>query len=306
MRPRPRRTMSRASVPVYMFCTFHRKGTMSTTALNTGVTGHDRTYHAERLLRKWHRVIRVERRAWTRDRRRLDELGATGRQEFADSDLADRETLSRVPGWDEPQRGAQPACADRSAFMACPALTRRPARPAASVRTRHWRPRQEECDATRPYADLDDLHAARARSFSRSGSGQAPDFPCPTSVQPFARIGRKRRTTRIEIADTRPLRGSSDVRDVAWAHHRRIELSGNGAASNVCSVEGARGHQLTQELERLSDIEVQLEIDAARTHATDAPSLIGRPSKHEADSAWRGHSHWASPLLAVLAIEAGR
>ena len=66
------------------------------TALVTGITGQDGAYLAQFLLAKNYRVIGAERRASTRNRMRLDELGITQDIEFADFDLADQGNIVRV------------------------------------------------------------------------------------------------------------------------------------------------------------------------------------------------------------------
>ena len=66
------------------------------TALITGITGQDGAYLAQFLLAKNYRVIGAERRASTRNRMRLDELGITQAIEFADFDLADQGNMVRV------------------------------------------------------------------------------------------------------------------------------------------------------------------------------------------------------------------
>jgi GDPmannose 4,6-dehydratase len=69
---------------------------MAKTALITGITGQDGVYLAELLLHKGYRVVGAERRASTRNRQRLDELGITNEVEFADFDLADQGNMART------------------------------------------------------------------------------------------------------------------------------------------------------------------------------------------------------------------
>ena len=69
---------------------------MGKTALITGITGQDGAYLAELLLSKGYTVVGAERRASTRNRMRLDELGITGLITFADFDLADQGNMMRV------------------------------------------------------------------------------------------------------------------------------------------------------------------------------------------------------------------
>lgn len=69
---------------------------MSKTALITGITGQDGAYLAELLLRRGYRVVGAERRASTRNRSRLDELGVTGDVAFVDFDLDDQGNMIRV------------------------------------------------------------------------------------------------------------------------------------------------------------------------------------------------------------------
>jgi GDPmannose 4,6-dehydratase len=69
---------------------------MAKTALITGITGQDGAYLAELLLNKGYTVVGAERRASTRNRMRLDELGITDALTFADFDLADQGNMMRV------------------------------------------------------------------------------------------------------------------------------------------------------------------------------------------------------------------
>ncbi len=69
---------------------------MGKTALITGITGQDGAYLAELLLNKGYTVVGAERRASTRNRMRLDELGITEKLTFTDFDLADQGNMMRV------------------------------------------------------------------------------------------------------------------------------------------------------------------------------------------------------------------
>jgi GDPmannose 4,6-dehydratase len=69
---------------------------MAKTALITGITGQDGAYLAELLLNKGYTVVGAERRASTRNRMRLNELGITDALTFADFDLADQGNMMRV------------------------------------------------------------------------------------------------------------------------------------------------------------------------------------------------------------------
>ena len=69
---------------------------MAKTALITGITGQDGAYLAELLLHKGYQVIGAERRASSRNRQRLDELGISADIRFRDFDLADQANMLRV------------------------------------------------------------------------------------------------------------------------------------------------------------------------------------------------------------------
>jgi GDPmannose 4,6-dehydratase len=75
---------------------------MGKTAIITGITGQDGAYLAELLLSKGYRVVGAERRASTRNRQRLDELGISDDIEFTDFDLADQGNIVRVLQTHEP------------------------------------------------------------------------------------------------------------------------------------------------------------------------------------------------------------
>lgn len=75
---------------------------MGKTALITGITGQDGVYLAQLLLQQGYRVIGAERRASTRNRQRLDELGISQDIIFADFDLADQGNIIRALQQHEP------------------------------------------------------------------------------------------------------------------------------------------------------------------------------------------------------------
>jgi len=69
---------------------------MSRTAIVTGITGQDGAYLAAFLLSRGYRVIGAERRASSRNRTRLAELGIEEAIEFADFELAETGNMIRL------------------------------------------------------------------------------------------------------------------------------------------------------------------------------------------------------------------
>lgn len=121
---------------------------------------------------------------------------------------------------------------------------------------------------------MDRLPIVLARPFNYTGVGQAPSFLLPKIVSHF-----RSRAGRIELGNLDVWRDFSDVRAVARAYRRLIEVCPAGQTVNVCS---GRLHSLREVLAmaaRISGHDLQVEVNPAFVRANEVTSLCGDPAR---------------------------
>ena len=121
---------------------------------------------------------------------------------------------------------------------------------------------------------MDRLPIIIARPFNYTGIGQAPQFLLPKIVSHF-----QRREKRIELGNVDVERDFSDVRSVASAYRRLLEIGVAGETFNICS--GA-AHSLKEVLAMMGEIagyEIEVSVNPAFVRANDVKRLQGNPAK---------------------------
>ncbi len=120
----------------------------------------------------------------------------------------------------------------------------------------------------------DKLPIVIARPFNYTGVGQSEAFLLPKIVAHF-----KRRATMIELGNLDVWRDFSDVRAVAQAYRRLLEVSPAGETVNVCS---GRTHSLREALamaETLSGHGIEVRVNPSFVRSSEVRSLCGDPSR---------------------------
>ena len=126
-----------------------------------------------------------------------------------------------------------------------------------------------------------------ARPFNYTGVGQAESFLLPKIVAHY-----KRRADEIELGNLDVWRDFSDVRAVADAYRRLLEVRPVGETVNVCS---GRSHSLREALsmaEAISGHSLQVKVNPAFVRANEVRTLTGDPAKLR-----RLIGEWGSPPL---------
>lgn len=121
---------------------------------------------------------------------------------------------------------------------------------------------------------LDSLPIVIARPFNYTGVGQAESFLLPKIVAHF-----RRGAEVIELGNLDVWRDFSDVRSVARAYRRLLEVRPVGETANVCS---GRAHSLREALaiaERITGHSLRVELNRAFVRANEVKTLCGDPSK---------------------------
>ncbi|MDN0076845.1 GDP-mannose 4,6-dehydratase [Crenobacter sp. SG2303] len=116
----------------------------------------------------------------------------------------------------------------------------------------------------------DKLPLIITRPFNYTGVGQADNFLLPKIVSHF-----RRRTAEIELGNLDVWRDFSDVRALATAYRRLIEVRAHGQTVNVCS---GRAHSLREALamcEAVTGHSIQIRVNPAFVRANEVKTLCG-------------------------------
>lgn len=134
---------------------------------------------------------------------------------------------------------------------------------------------------------LEKLPIVIARPFNYTGVGQTENFLLPKIVSHF-----RRREEVIELGNLDVWRDFSDVRAVARAYRRLLEVRPAGETVNICS---GRAHSLREVLamaEAISGHAMRVAVNPAFVRANEVKTLCGDPSKLRALI-----GEWDTPLL---------
>lgn len=118
------------------------------------------------------------------------------------------------------------------------------------------------------YADR--LPLVVTRPFNYTGVGQAPQFLIPKLVEHFA----ERRAV-IELGNVDVVRDFSDVRAVAEAYTRLLEVPAPPAVVNLCSGVGRSLQQVLDDLTALSGHRIEVRVNPRLVRANEVHRLVG-------------------------------
>lgn len=131
---------------------------------------------------------------------------------------------------------------------------------------------------------MDKLPIVIARPFNYTGVGQSPDFLLPKIVEHF-----RRRAEVIELGNLDVWRDFSDVRAVAHAYRRLLEVRPVGATVNVCSGQTHSLREVLSMAQRISGHSLQVRINPAFVRANEVKTLCGNPERLRGlIGEWRG------------------
>lgn len=134
---------------------------------------------------------------------------------------------------------------------------------------------------------FDRLPIVITRPFNYTGAGQSESFLIPKIVNHF-----KRGAKEIELGNCDVFRDFSDVRALANAYRRLIEVRPVGQIINVCSGKSYSLREVIAMAEKIAGADIKVKVNPAFVRANEVRSLLG--------SAERLHSiigEWTSPPL---------
>lgn len=134
---------------------------------------------------------------------------------------------------------------------------------------------------------LDRLPIVIARPFNYTGVGQSQDFLIPKIVGHFQCCA-----ARIELGNLDVWRDFSDVRALAEAYRRLLEVDATGQIVNVCSGRTLSLRQVLSMMEKISGHFMEVEVNPAFVRAGEVKTLGGNP-RHLCSLI----GEWSSPPL---------
>ena len=131
------------------------------------------------------------------------------------------------------------------------------------------------------YADQLDL--VITRPFNYTGPGQDVNFVIPKLVEHFAR-----RAPSIALGNLNVEREFNDVQMVCSAYLQLLQHGEPGETYNVCSGQPYTLQHVISTLSRLTDHQIQVELNPAFVRANEVHRLCGSPAKLQAQLARKG------------------
>lgn len=120
----------------------------------------------------------------------------------------------------------------------------------------------------------DHLPITVTRPFNYTGVGQAPHFLIPKIVDHFRRAERK-----IELGNIQVWRDFSDVRTVALAYRRLVEVEPAGRTVNLCSGEAHSLEEILELMSALAGYEIEVQVNPDFVRANEVVRLVGSRSR---------------------------
>jgi len=136
------------------------------------------------------------------------------------------------------------------------------------------------------YALSPGLHVVRTRTFHHTGPRRGESFAESSFARQLAEIEAGQRPPRLEVGNLEVVRDFTDVRDVVRAYWLLLDRGVPGEVYNVCSGRGVRLGDLLERLIALSELRVEVHVDASRLRPADVPALIGDPGRLRAATGW--------------------
>ena len=130
------------------------------------------------------------------------------------------------------------------------------------------------------------LKIIRTRTFSYSGPGQAPLFPCSSFARKVAAFDDNDIEATIRVHSLDGYRDYLDIRDIICAYWLLSEKGKSGKVYNVCSGKCVQMREILIVLLELSPREIKIEEDPGQERPTDIPETVGDNSKLSACTGW--------------------
>ncbi|HAW58644.1 MAG TPA: GDP-mannose 4,6-dehydratase [Bacteroidales bacterium] len=137
------------------------------------------------------------------------------------------------------------------------------------------------------YSVTHKLYVVRVRPFNHIGPRQSPAFAVASFAKQIAEIEQKRNEPNLRVGNLMAQRDFTDVRDIARAYYLALEHLPGGSVANVCSGRAMRIADVLSILQDMTEVELRIERDPARTRPSDIPVLVGDPTYINITTGWK-------------------
>jgi GDP-4-dehydro-6-deoxy-D-mannose reductase len=144
------------------------------------------------------------------------------------------------------------------------------------------------------------LPVVRVRSFNHIGPGQSEDFVASAFARQIAEIEAGLRQPVLRVGNLDAVRDFTDVRDVVRAYWLAVNQGELGEVYNVGSSNGQPVRWLLENLLSMSELEIQVQPDAARMRPSDVPVSICDNRKLVAATGWQPQIDLRQTLQEIL------
>jgi GDP-4-dehydro-6-deoxy-D-mannose reductase len=139
-----------------------------------------------------------------------------------------------------------------------------------------------------------------ARSFNHIGPRQGPDFVASSFARQIVAIERGDAPPVMRVGNLEPQRDLMDVRDTVRAYRAIMERGQPGRAYNVCAGRARPVRELLDGLLRLSQVNVEIQVDPALLRPVDQPVLLGSHDRLTRETGWQPAIAWEQTLADLL------
>jgi GDP-4-dehydro-6-deoxy-D-mannose reductase len=136
------------------------------------------------------------------------------------------------------------------------------------------------------YRDRETGGILTVRPFNHTGCGQPPNFVLPSIAKQFVEIELGLRPPKLSLGNIHVGRDFTDVRDVVRAYVLVLEKGRTSEVYNVCSGTPVLLSDILQMFQKISGIDVTLDIDPNKVRPAEVAEIYGDPGKLRAATSW--------------------
>lgn len=126
-----------------------------------------------------------------------------------------------------------------------------------------------------------------ARPFNHVGPGQNERFVLADFATQIARMEQGQQEPVLRVGNLAAERDFTDVRDVVRAYHLLMTHGEPGQVYNICRGETFVLKQLVEKLTEMSNLNIEIQVEAERMRPIDVPCIVGDYTKLQNRTGWK-------------------
>ncbi len=154
--------------------------------------------------------------------------------------------------------------------------------------------------AVHKYAKRENLHGVRIRPFPHLGPGQDERFAISNFAKQIAEIKLGKREPVIKVGNLEARRDYSDVSDIVRGYREALLNGKRGEAYTLCSGKSVEIGEVLQQLIKVSEVDVEIQVDPERLRPVDIPDSYGSYGRAQKDFGWKPRIDLEGTLHSIL------